>query len=340
MHLCTAAKRQSESTFQREFSKYFAMRLGILLRFCAVAALEISFTNETDEILQRDRSKIQDSLVALRGFLSAHRNESKELPDVSTRLEPASSTTVEINLSTSSTILPSLTSLTSFSSFSSLTSLTSSSTLVQSDPEPAHGFSPREARNNLRAESKLYILPQFQSHNPNSEPVVPLVYAKPKESWLNGHKENVPSQNEDTTLIPEETTIALEEEWTAEEFWKLPQTTVSLDSVTVEVNKTDSVETTSAAFQVYDPLRLQSEYARLQSTLPTSTMLNPEPTFPPPAPDQRLWGNSPLNRTRRRRGKAPRKKLNFPRLDWIKLKGTKVKIPSPIPYFFIALLTF
>ena len=299
------------------------MRLGIVLGFCAVAALDISFTNETDEIWQRDRSKIQDSLVALRGFLSAHRNESKDLGD-HTRPEPAS-TEVDNVFSTSLTTLSS----------STFSSLTSSSTF--SDPEPAPGFSPREARNNLRAESKLHILPQFQNHNPNSEPVVPLVYAKPKESWLNVHK-NVPSPNEDTTETISSSTI-LEEEWTAETFWELPQTTVSLDSVIIEVNKTDSVETTSAAFQVYDSLRLQSEYARLQSTVPITTTLNPEPTFPPPAPDQLLWRNSQLNRTRRRRGKAPRKKLKLPRLDWIKLTGTRIRVPSPILYFLIALLT-
>ncbi|EDK41119.2 predicted protein [Meyerozyma guilliermondii ATCC 6260] len=302
------------------------MRLGIILGFCAVAALDISFTNETDEILQRDKSKIQDSLIALRGFLSAHRNESKDLGD-HTRPEPAS-TEVDI-FSTLTTI--------SSSTLSSTTFLSSTSSSTSSDPEPALGFSPRDARNNLRAEAKLHISPQFQNHNPNSEPVVPLVYAKPKESWLNVHK-NVPSHNEDTT-ISEETSTILEEEWTAETFWNLPQSTVSSGSVTIEVNKTDSVETTSANFQVYDSLRLQSEYARLQSTVSITTTSNSEPTNPPSAPDQRLWRNSQLNRTRRRRGKAPRKKLQFPRLDWIKSEGTRVKVPSLIPYFLIALLT-
>ena len=306
------------------------MRLGIILGFCAVAALDISFTNETDEILQRDKSKIQDSLIALRGFLSAHRNESKDLGD-HTRPEPASTDMFSTLTTLSSTTLSSSTLSSSTFSSSTLSSSTSS------DPEPALGFSPRDARNNLRAEAKLHILPQFQNHNPNSEPVVPLVYAKPKESWLNVHK-NGPSHNEDTT-ISEETSTILEEEWTAETFWNLPQSTVSLGSVTIEVNKTDSVETTSANFQVYDSLRLQSEYARLQSTVSITTTLNLEPTNPPSAPDQRLWRNAQLNRTRRRRGKAPRKKLQFPRLDWIKLEGTRVKVPSLIPYFLIALLT-
>lgn len=239
------------------------------------------------------------------------------------------------------------------------------------------GFSPKEAKNNLKAEAKLYIQPQFQKHKPNYE-VVDVVYAKPKVSWLNteynenaesgiGPKKNLSQTGLDTVEDKEVQELVVEDLWTAEDFWTTQhmtheaqslETSEMVDTLEGELNIQHSTSRFFEANQVTLSMSLATntlttevatseifqvyEPRRLQveyEKLQSTTQGYPISTAMTQALTS-LEGQSWAMTSRnrtRRRRRTPKRKFNFPSLSWLELRAS-VNLPLWLLCLLVALL--